>query len=151
MRFQHWPGISGKADDGAAVETPRQALEHEPVAWLFNHYITEIAYWYDLSDAAQHFELKIPELALDEPLLFYAIIAVAALHVSKTRTKSLKDVAEGYHDRCITCLIALKEDDQLISNGRALAATCLLRSYEIFDGIIPVINTWSSSLTSIRQ
>lgn len=130
-RFQHWPG---NASDDRMEGTPRQALEHESVAMLFSHYITEIAYWYDLSDAAQNFELNVPELALDEPLLFYAIIAVAALHLSKTRTKNLKDVAEVYHDRCIACLIALKEDDQLISNGRALAATCLLRSYEIFDG-----------------
>lgn len=109
-------------------------MEKVQIASLFSHYVTEVAYWYDLSDAAQCFERNVPELALDEPLLFYAIIAVAALHVTKTMKRNLKDVAEQYHDRCIACLIALKEGDALVSNGRALAATCLLRSYEILDG-----------------
>lgn len=75
-----------------------------------------------------------PELALDEPLLFCAIIAVAAMQICKTTANSLRDTAEYYHGCCVRLLIRLKEGDELISNGVALAATCLLRSYEILDG-----------------
>lgn len=56
------------------------------------------------------------------------------MHTCKTTSPSFRNIAESYHHSCVQLLIALKEGDQLITRGIALAATCLLRSYEILDG-----------------
>ncbi|GAW15334.1 hypothetical protein ANO14919_047430 [Xylariales sp. No.14919] len=69
--------------------------------------------------------------ALDEPLLFCAVVAVAAMHVSQTTASSARTIAETYHTQCIRRLIDLGPEDVLIGKGVALATTCLLRSYEI--------------------
>ncbi|KAI1639291.1 hypothetical protein F4809DRAFT_158178 [Biscogniauxia mediterranea] len=61
-------------------------------------------------------------------------MALSAMHMSKTATPSSRDVAESYHGQCIRLLIDLDANDPRIERGVALAATCLLRSYEILDG-----------------
>ncbi|KAI6773632.1 hypothetical protein HG531_000481 [Fusarium graminearum] len=115
-------------------DTPRKALQDQNIARLFHSYTSEISKWYDLSDSAYYFGQIVPTLALDEPLLFSAIIALSAMHTCKTSSPSFRKVAEFYHHRCIRLLITLSEGNQLITRGIALAATCLLRSYEILDG-----------------
>ncbi|KAG8673348.1 hypothetical protein FPOAC2_06791 [Fusarium poae] len=115
-------------------DTPRKALQDQNIARLFHSYTSDISKWYDLSDSAFSFGQIVPTIALDEPLLFSAIIALAAMQTSKTSSPSFRKVAELYHHQCVRLLITLNEGDQLISRGIALAATCLLRSYEILDG-----------------
>ncbi|KAL9469227.1 hypothetical protein ACSS6W_010921 [Trichoderma asperelloides] len=115
-------------------ENPRDALQSPDVAWYFHNYIAEPAKWYDLGDASRLFATRVPELALDEPLLFSAIIALSAEHVSQTtKSKPAKAVAEFYHGHCVHRLILLDEKTELLRNGVALAAVCLLRSYEILN------------------
>ncbi|KAM0425160.1 hypothetical protein ACHAPT_009721 [Fusarium lateritium] len=58
------------------------------------------------------------------------------MHVCKTSAGSFRKTAEFYHHRCVQRLIELDQGDELITRGVALAATCLLRSYEILDGEI---------------
>ncbi|KAF5676991.1 hypothetical protein FHETE_1893 [Fusarium heterosporum] len=115
-------------------DTPRKALQDQTVARLFQSYISDISKWYDLSDAASSFGIVVPTIALDEPLLFCAVIALSAMHTCKTSAPSFRKIAEFYHYRCLQLLIKLTEGDDLIVRGVALAATCLLRSYEILDG-----------------
>lgn len=115
-------------------EPPRKALESSQLANYFRHYIGDVALWYDLSDAGCFFSTEIPVIALDEPVLFCAIIALSAMHVSQTTAPSARNVAEMYHRRCVRYLINLSPDDELIEKGVALATTCLLRSYEILAG-----------------
>ena len=107
------------------------ALKDPETAHLFHHYIKDLAPWYDLSDADANFAKRIPEEALSQPLLFSAVIAFAAIHLSRTRVSSAASTAEHFHSHCVRLLIALKEDDGLIGEGIALSAICLLRSYEI--------------------
>ncbi|KAI7778756.1 phytanoyl- dioxygenase [Diaporthe eres] len=116
-------------------EKPRDALLYPPVARFFQHYITELAPWYDLSDSSQLFGTKLPEIALDNSLPFAAILALAAVHVSQTTAPSAKAAAEYYHGNCIRILIELKDDDdcEVDTRGTALASVCLLRSYEILS------------------
>ncbi|KAF9877613.1 phytanoyl- dioxygenase [Colletotrichum karsti] len=116
-------------------KTPRTALLNPSVARYFHHYITDIAPWYDLSDASLSFGTKLPEIALDSPLPFAAILALSAVHVSQTTAPSAKAAAEFYHGHCIRLLIELKDDDEDEANtgGLALASVCLLRSYEILS------------------
>jgi hypothetical protein len=80
------------------------------------------------------FSAGVPILALDESLLFHAVIALSAMHVSQTTAPSARAIAETYHRRCIRQLIDLDPEDALIERGVALAVTCLLRSYEILAG-----------------
>lgn len=111
------------------------------MADFFQHYISGLAPWYDLSDGRSTFGTTVPKIALDDPLLFSAVMALSAMHVSNTVTtaspkrtaSSAREVAEFYHGCCIRLLIGLHESDQRLEGGVALAATCLLRSYEILD------------------
>ncbi|KAI1201986.1 hypothetical protein F5X97DRAFT_271785 [Nemania serpens] len=112
-------------------EDPRKALESLELANYFRRYINNVAPWYDLSDSQCCFSTEVPVIALDEPLLFYAIIALSAVYVSQTTVPSARTIAEAYHTRCIRRLIELNPEDALIKQGVALAVTCLLRSYEI--------------------
>ncbi|RFU76585.1 phytanoyl- dioxygenase [Trichoderma arundinaceum] len=109
------------------------------VAWYYHNYIAEPAKWYDLGDALRQFATKVPELALDEPLLFSAVIALSAEHVSQTTgSKTARELAEFYHGQCVRRLIQLEDKSELLRNGVALATACLLRSYEIlYEDIDP--------------
>ncbi|OTA08673.1 hypothetical protein A9Z42_0003740 [Trichoderma parareesei] len=115
-------------------ENPRAALELPDVAWYFHNYITSLAKWYDLGDALRQFETKVPLLALDEPLLFSAVIALSAEHQCQTTGPQIaRELAAFYHGHCVRRMIQLDEKSELLTNGVALAAACLLRSYEILD------------------
>jgi len=112
-------------------------LQDLTIAKYFKHYF-EIAKWYDLSDHKAVFGTKIPEIALSNPLLFSAIIALAAIHLSRTSLPTARNAAEHYHACCVTDLIQLDRDDEVIDTGVPLAATCLLRSYEILAGKLSI-------------
>lgn len=65
------------------------------------------------------------------------------MHACRTTAPSFRSLAESYHHRCVRLLIVLSEGDDLILKGIALAATCLLRSYEILDSTCyPVDLQW---------
>ena len=110
---------------------PASALKDPTIAPLFQHYCKHLALWYDLSDSAGHFGKQIPQQALHQPLLFSAVIAFAAIHVSCTTKPSAGRVAERYHGHCVRLLISLQDDDTRLEDGIVLASVCLLRSYEI--------------------
>ncbi|KAI0909076.1 hypothetical protein F4823DRAFT_625116 [Ustulina deusta] len=112
-------------------DPPRQLLQSSELTNYFRGYINNVAPWYDLSDSQCSFSSDVPIFALDEPLLFYAVIALSAMHVSQTTAPSARTIAETYHTQCIRRLISLDPEDMLIKKGLALATTCLLRSYEI--------------------
>ncbi|EHK47661.1 hypothetical protein TRIATDRAFT_316693 [Trichoderma atroviride IMI 206040] len=140
LAYSYQPGTGNLSKEAAEKkkfpppENPRDALQSPDVAWYFLNYIAEPAKWYDLGDASRLFATRVPELALDEPLLFSAIIALSAEHVSQTtKSKPAKAVAEFYHGQCVHRLILLDEKIELLRNGVALAAVCLLRSYEILN------------------
>ncbi|KAJ4243966.1 hypothetical protein NW757_010899 [Fusarium falciforme] len=117
-------------------DSPRRALIDQRIARLFHSYTAEVSQWYDLSDSSGAFGILVPSIALDEPLLFCAILALSAMHVCKTSANGFRKLAEFYHHRCVQRLIELDQGDELITRGVALAATCLLRSYEILDSDI---------------
>lgn len=127
---------------GNTPQTPCEALQDAKIARLFHHYIADLSPWYDLSDSTSSFAVAVPRVAVDEcPLLFSAVIALSAMHMCKTTAavaRIHRATAELYHARCVELLIALDEGDEVLTNGVALAATCLLRSYEILDSIYAV-------------
>lgn len=115
-----------------------KCLEKPEIAGYFHHYITDIATWYDLGDEPRRsFALDVPRLALDQPLLLGAIIALSAIHVAQSAgNATARKTAELYHGHCVRSLIQLDQSSVLLQNGIALATTCLLRSYEILNGAI---------------
>ncbi|KAL7813895.1 hypothetical protein V8C44DRAFT_44283 [Trichoderma aethiopicum] len=137
----HHPSEPAAAVHGTAGRTrfpspedPGAALELPDIAWFFHNYTSESAKWYDLGDARRQFETKVPLAALHEPLLFSAVIALSAEHLCQTTgPKIARETASFYHGHCVRRLIQLDDKSELLTNGVALAAACLLRSYEILD------------------
>ncbi|KAK2019021.1 hypothetical protein LZ32DRAFT_687344 [Colletotrichum eremochloae] len=114
---------------------PRKALQNPSIARYFHHYIVHIAPWYDLSDASSTFATGLPEASLEQALSFSAILALSAVHMSRTSAPSARTAAEFYHGHCVRLLIDLMADDygDEDTQGLALASVCLLRSYEILS------------------
>ena len=115
-----------------AASSPRVALADPSIADLFTHYITSLAPWYDLNDSQQTFGTLVPQNSLDSPILFRAIIAFSASH--KRRTENImQEIGSAFHVACVQEFLELINEVQPRPQGNELAATCLLRSYEIID------------------
>lgn len=125
-----------------AAASPRVALGDPCVSDLFAHYVTYLAPWYDLNDSRCLFGVSVPSIALDYPLLFGAIIAFAASHKGRIfRMNHLREFGSAFHSACIQNFLCVLAQDGRRSHDNELAATCLLRSYEIIEGQ----SRWSES------
>lgn len=120
-----------------ASKEPREALQCLTIAQLYAHYIQHLSPWYDLNDADLYFGVVVPERALINPLLFKALIAFAARHKSKSEGSN-QGLAHIFHVKCVQDLLSSLTDLKREFHGELLAATCLLRSYEILDGKVTI-------------
>lgn len=116
-----------------ACSDPTFALQDANVAALFTHYVNVLASWYDLNDPTRTFTFVVPETALYAPILFKAIIAFSACHLHKT-TGVHGQLAIAFHSACVTELLDSMATPDTSLRGSKLAATCLLRSYELING-----------------
>jgi Fungal specific transcription factor domain len=116
-----------------ASRDPHAALEQPELARAFRHYIDHLASWYDLNDSQTTFSTIVPESALINRILFNAIIAFATIHLEKT-TGDLRGYGPVFHAACVERLLRLTEFIEPGVREEYLAATCLLRSYEILIG-----------------
>lgn len=112
---------------------PSAALEDPLIASLFRHYVHVLAPWYDLNDAQNIFGTTVPSRALRNTVLFKALIAFSACHLNRTR-KMEHYLGSIYHASCVEELLGALNDTSLELQEDYLAATCLLRSYEILNG-----------------
>ena len=111
----------------------QKALENEVVTELLVHYVNILAPWYDLNDCQLNFARLVPLHALNNPILFKALIAFSASHRNKVQgTTSV--FASAFHSSCVSELLQHLEKNGSDIEGDCLAATCLLRSYEILNG-----------------
>ncbi len=116
----------------AGTDDPNTALENKQVASLLQHYVQKLAAWYDLSDGLSSFAKVVPLAALSDPLLFGAIVAFAAVHERRTsKSPAAAAIAHTFHEDCVKRLIDLDPTHPDYDSGHALAAVCLLRSYEL--------------------
>lgn len=137
--FGETANSAGRSIPESEDEEPRHVLRQEQAAQLFEHYLQVLASWYDLNDLDCGFARVVGREAQKTQLLLNAVLAFAAIHKCRTGQSSLKELGDMYHNRCLRLLIGLRQSDEAIANGTALAATCLLRSYEILAGkYIPV-------------
>lgn len=116
-----------------AAASPRVALADACIAGLFAHYITALAPWYDLNDSQRTFGTVVPQNGLGCSILFRAIIAFSASHKNRTEN-CMQEIASAFHAACVQGFLELLNQVEPRSNGNELAATCLLRSYEIIEG-----------------
>jgi hypothetical protein len=124
---------------GLAACKPRAALSNPIVAKLFAHYIDVLAPWYDLNESLLPFGATVPAHALECPILFKALIAFSATHKYKT-LRQFAELATAFHAACVRELLDSIEHEKPESQGDYLAATCLLRSYEILNGTGPQLS-----------
>lgn len=101
---------------------------------LYSHYINALAPWYDLHDPRRTFGTIVAEQALQVPILFRAIVALSASHLSKTAGLS-SDVASAFHSQCVADMLRSMDSSlPSLDDGSYLASTCLLRSFELING-----------------
>jgi hypothetical protein len=113
---------------------PQEALQHSRIVKLFRHYIDFLAPWYDLNDSQHHFGTVVPLHAPKNPVLFKALIAFSACHENRISGKA-QGIGTIYHAACVRDLLEAMQDIRPELQGDYLAATCLLRSYEILNGL----------------
>ena len=120
---------------GSVSSCPQVALRNPVIASLFRHYVDFLAPWYDLNDSQNLFGRSVPVRALSNAVLFKALISFAACHQNRV-SSSLAGLGPVFHAACVKDLLAEINniDSELL--GDYLAATCLLRSYEILDGML---------------
>ncbi|RDL30161.1 uncharacterized protein BP5553_10439 [Venustampulla echinocandica] len=123
----------GDSFEALVSSEPRSALNNPEIASLFRHYIDYLAPWYDLCDAENLFGTIVPLHALENPILFKALIAFSALHKTGV-SGEMRGLGQAFHAACIRDLLHVIDNFQLRLRGDYLAATCLLRSYEIIAG-----------------
>ncbi|OAL26837.1 hypothetical protein AYO22_04004 [Fonsecaea multimorphosa] len=142
LKIQGQRNVGIRTDDGKGTQSkeqpsverfaePRVRLQNEEIAHYFAHYLKTLAPWYDLNDLGQAFRRIVGSRAQQSSLLLSAVIAFAAIHKSRTSHAVPKSLAERHHAHCLRLLIGITETAPAIRDGTALAATCLLRSYEI--------------------
>jgi hypothetical protein len=119
--------------DVLANSIPRVAVQDSEIAELFAHYINVLAPWYDLNDSERLFGTLVPTNSLDCPILFRAVIAFSAVHRYKT-PHVVQNIASAFHAACVQDFLQLMDIGEPRSHANELAATCLLRSYEIING-----------------
>ncbi|KAI9709537.1 MAG: hypothetical protein M1820_003297 [Bogoriella megaspora] len=111
----------------------RDSLRDPVITELFRHYVDNLASWFDLNDPQSLFADVIPFKALDNPILFKAIIAFTAGHRNRTSKFPHVEVVK-IHNACLKDLIPALQSFNPSQQADYLAATCLLRSYEILNG-----------------
>lgn len=121
------------------ISDPRSALSNPDVSKIFRHYVDQLAPWYDLNDAESCFGIIVPQHALDNPLLFKALVAFSAHHLSIV-TGEVCGLGLAFHAACVEDLLAVMDNFQLRLRADYLAAACLLRSYEILAGMVLLIS-----------
>jgi hypothetical protein len=133
--FQDGEASKGTIDAQASVtDTPQVALQNPVIASLFRHYVDFLAPWYDLNDSHNLFGTSVPIRALSNAILFKALIAFSACHRHRIMGR-MAGLGPVYHAACVKDLLAEMDDIHSELLGDYLAATCLLRSYEILNGI----------------
>ncbi|KAF1844633.1 uncharacterized protein K460DRAFT_95343 [Cucurbitaria berberidis CBS 394.84] len=104
-------------------------LEHEQEAMLLQHYIENVALFFDMIDHECHFGVHVVQRAKQNSTLMNAILALSARHLSRT-TDFDPYIADAYYQRCFDTLIPALNENVAIKEESLLAATIILRLLE---------------------
>ncbi|KAK4130371.1 hypothetical protein BT67DRAFT_391309 [Trichocladium antarcticum] len=124
--------------DRFLISSPKWPLTNEVEAYLFRHFVEELARWLDLCDPKQTFEIEVPRRAKGCPVLLNAIFALSARHLGQTRNeKYYNDLAGGYNAACLKDLTENTKHQSGWTEDRFAAAIILQVVEEINAGDIP--------------
>ncbi|KAJ5609967.1 hypothetical protein N7510_006686, partial [Penicillium lagena] len=103
-------------------KVPQEAL-------LFHHYMEALAALLDITDIQRHFAVDVPELALSCPVLLNSLMAFSARHLSRTSSFD-SAVADHYHHECVSLIIPMLDQKDLVADETLFAAAVILRAFE---------------------
>ena len=101
-------------------------------AFLIRHFVDHISHYFDFCDPNRHFALVVPQRARKNSTLAYAVLALSARHLSRTRDFDPL-VADIHYQRCCEQLIPALADNAAVTDDYLLAATVILRFLEEID------------------
>lgn len=88
-------------------------------------------YQLDAGDPERRFAAQVARRASQSPLLLYACLAVAACHLSRTTNTVSPEVADSYHERCVSIMLPALENPEFdIGIDILLSSTVVLRFSE---------------------
>ncbi|KAJ5893121.1 hypothetical protein N7504_009812 [Penicillium tannophilum] len=118
--------------------TGQPRLENVNEAYLLRHFQRHLADWLDAGDPERHFSADVARRATQSPLLLYACIAVAACHLSRTAHTVSPEVADNYHERCVSIMLpVLDKPESDIGIDILLSSTVILRFFEQISSHTP--------------
>lgn len=85
----------------------------------------------DAGDPERHFCADVAGRASSSPLLLYACLAVSACHLSRTANTISPEVADSYHERCVSIMLPVLDKPEFeIGLDILLSSTVILRFFE---------------------
>ena len=97
------------------------------------HYVEVVGPWLDMTDGQNHhFSTIVPERAFETPVLLYAILAFSARQLGRLGQMDPM-TADYFHHKCVKDMIPLLKDTNGVYDGKLLAATVILRMYEMLE------------------
>ncbi|KAJ5201421.1 uncharacterized protein N7498_006084 [Penicillium cinerascens] len=115
---------------------PRLASVTE--AYLLRHFQIHLAPWLDAGDPERHFCADVAGRASSSPLLLYACLAVSACHLSRTANTISPEVADSYHERCVSIMLPVLDKPEFeIGLDILLSSTVILRFFEQISSHTP--------------
>jgi hypothetical protein len=95
-------------------------------------YTEEVGVWMDSMNALKHFSEMLPHEALVEPMLYNALLACGARHLSLVNPKYSESTAFPYYDTATTLLLRALQNPERDTVRCATTAVCL-NVYEIMS------------------
>ncbi|KAJ5133093.1 hypothetical protein N7526_004458 [Penicillium atrosanguineum] len=98
-------------------------------ASLMRNFIQKIAPWADICDPQSHFSTVVPRRAMKIPMVFKAVLALAARH-DAILNKTSDWEASSYHGQCVELLITALDRPDHTYDDDLLVTVVILRIYE---------------------
>ncbi|KAF3809464.1 Sugar transport protein MST2 [Colletotrichum gloeosporioides] len=140
------PNAESQSVAGSISETPQLGLQE---GCLIRCFIENLAAAFDTTDRDRHYVLVVPQRAVYNPLLMYAICTAAARYLTQLWSNKgpnqvieyhgiplpnlNKESAIHYHNKCISYLMGTSTDPAHPCNDDALTAITILRYHEQVD------------------
>ena len=82
---------------------------------------------------SRHFAVDVPERALSCPVLLNALMAFSARHLSRISGVETS-IADLYHQECVSLMIPMLDQKELVADETLFAAAAILRAFEETNG-----------------
>lgn len=86
---------------------------------------------------SRHFAVDVPERALSCPVLLNALMAFSARHLSRISGVD-PTIADHYHQECVSLMIPMLDQEELVADETLFAAAAILRAFEETNGESPL-------------